>query len=119
MERQHSIGTDTRSAFQSLKDSGVSAAEFAEVLIFLYKIVKNINGDSNKLEYRRISKENSKFKRCIGSHPAALSVLQFIGFLDSPTDPTRLYLRELNRDQIARCCKAMSDIAAEDGISLS
>jgi len=119
MERQHSICTDTRSAFQSLKGSGVSAAEFAEVLIFLYKIVKNINGDANKLEYRRISKENSKFKRCIGSHPAALSVLQFIGFLDSPTDPTRLYLRELNRDHIARCCKAMSDIAVEDGISLS
>jgi hypothetical protein len=115
LERQNSIGTDTKLALRSLKDA-TSPGDFTKILTFFFKVVRNINGEPNKLEFRRISKVVSFFKKYVSPYPAALSVIHFIGFVDSPVDCSRLYLRDLNRDQIARCQLAISDIASEFNI---
>ena len=84
----------------------------------MHTIAKNVNENPSKLEYRRLLKDKETFKEYAAQYPEVLSVLTFMGFVDSPNDPSRLYLRVVKRDEIARTNHVLREIATASGISL-
>ena len=115
LRRQVSVGTSSRNSMEHLRDRLADDALYKKVLKFLIRTLTNLQSDQSNIEYRRLSKESKSVIDLVVSHPEAVSVLQFVGFVE---EEHLFRLKKLNRDAIIRTANVLKELAASVGLEL-
>ena len=114
MQRQASVGTESRNVMQSLQ-SRLSPEEFKKVLLFLLKTLKHISHDQGNINYRRLKKDAPLIAELVLPNAEVMGVLTAVGFV---VERDVIFLRNVNRDSILRALTVISDLAREIGVDV-
>ncbi|CAE7739262.1 unnamed protein product, partial [Symbiodinium microadriaticum] len=114
MQRQASVGTESRNVMQSLQ-SRLCAEEFKRVLLFLLKTLKHISHDQGNINYRRLKKDAPLIAELVLPNDEVMCVLTAVGFV---MEQDVIFLRSVNRDSIVRAFAVISELAREISIDV-